>query len=180
MRIADSYDLHEIIRELEMALQVDGIDFELPSIDSVMQEVKRRLNRQYQIDLDSMKLDDVALELGTSKASAMLLLDNITKLHSKLSGYGQILRWRKKSELSLSSINYLGYTEDSLKTALIAMQRSATQPRAAQAVQALKEKLPSIPLCWEKRIILLMVIAQDIGCAELSACIAEILYLGLL
>ena len=180
MGISDNYDLKEIIKELETAIQIDGVDFELPSVEQLLYEVKRRISRQYQIDLNAVKLNDVALELDASRNSAIVLLDNLTRLHGKLAGYGQILRWKKHTEISLAAINYLGYTEDSLKTALIVLQRSSTQPRAVEALKAIKEKLPAIPMCTEKRLFVLLVVTMDIGCAELAACIAEILYMGML
>lgn len=180
MRIADNYNLEALVLELEVALQIDGVDFEVPRIETVVQEVRKRIARQYQIDLQKLSLDDVNIEKALWSQSALLLMDNLTMLHGKVTGYNQITRWKRKSDLALSSINYLGYTKASLKAVLAALQMYKTQPTADAAMQSIKEKIVTVPLCLEKRIFMVLIVTWELGCTELTAALAEILYMGLL
>ena len=89
-------------------------------------------------------------------------------------------RFLTSSQVSLSDVNYLGYTEDSLKTLLVALQRKVTLPLATDAINSIKDKLGSISNCREKRLCLLIIIADAIGFPEVVAAIAEILYIGMI
>ncbi len=180
MKIADCYDLHALIRELEVAFQVDGSDFEERDIDVLVKNVKTRVSRQYQIDVLSYKVDADELTMSESRKAVVLFIDNIARIHSKLCGYAQLVRYKAANEISLSDINYLGFEETSLKTTLVAMQREHYLPQVEENIAAIKTKLGVINNCWEKRLFVLAVVAYELGCSEVTACIAEILYQGMI
>lgn len=180
MNITECYDLHSLIRELEAALQIDGVDFEEKDIDVIIKNVRTRISRQYQINLSEYKIDSAEFDLSESRESVILFIENIARIHAKFCGYAQIERYTTNSSISLSSINWLGFTEDTLKVTLKALQRKVLIPKAIDNIQAIKGKLGTINNCWEKRLFVLMVIASDLGFDELMACIAEILFQGTL
>ncbi|MCI9050729.1 MAG: hypothetical protein HFI05_02205 [Lachnospiraceae bacterium] len=180
MDITGCYSIDAIIRELEIAFQIDGSDFEERDMNIVIQNVKTRIGRQYQIDLTSTKINAIELELGVYRNAIALFIDNIARLHAKICGLCQVERFLTSSQVSLSDVNYLGYTEDSLKTLLVALQRKVTLPLATDAINSIKDKLGSISNCREKRLCLLIIIADAIGFPEVVAAIAEILYIGMI
>lgn len=180
MDITNCYNIEAIIRELEVAFQIDGSDFEEHDMNVIIKNVKARIGRQYQIDLTDTKINSVELELGVYRNAAVLFIDNVARLHAKLCGLCQIERFLTTSQVSLSDVNYLGYTEESLKTLLIALQRKITLPLATDAINSIKDKLGYISNCREKRLCMLIIIADAIGFSEIVAAIAEILYIGMI
>lgn len=180
MKVKDCYNLHDIIRELEVVFQIDGRDFEEKDVDVLLANVKTRISRQYQIDAVSYRIDSDELTMGESRKAVILFVDNVARIHAKLCGYGQILRYNQLNEISLSSINFLGFEESSLKTTLVAMQREYYLPKISENIAAIKTKLGAINNCWEKRLFILAIVACELGFSEVTACIGEILFMGML
>ena len=178
MNITECYNIDGIIRELEAAFQIDGSDFEERDIDIVIKNVKTRICRQYQIDLSEHKVDSAEFEVGVYRNAVSIFIDNIARIHAKICGYCQIARYLTSMQVSLSDVNYLGYTEESLKTMLQALQRKATLPMAEDAINSVKLKLSTINNCREKRLFMLAIVSHAIGFNEVTAAVAEILYLG--
>lgn len=180
MNITECYNLHEIVRELELALQIEDGDLRETDIDRLIINVKKKIDRQYQVDVTNYKVDSPELELSNMQESIALFIENIARIHSKLCGYCQIRRYLASSEVSLEDINYIGLTRESLKANLQALQRLYYQPRLTDFIAVLKKKLPSISNSWEKRLLVLVVVCEDLGFNEVAACIGEILYQSLI
>ena len=178
MNITGCYNLHTIICELETILQIDGADLEERNMDVVIRNVKTRISRQYQIELADYKIDSDELAVGPYRNALSIFIDNVARVHGKLSGYGQIARYLTNIQISLSSINYLGFVQTELKALLIALQRKRTAVDTTDAVKAIKDRLGSINICWEKRLFILLIVSEALGFNELTAAIAEILYLS--
>lgn len=172
--------LDGIITELEAALQIDGKDYEEASFDTIIGNVKQRINRMYQIDLSLGKVNDISFESGIYKAAVSLFIDNVASIHARLCAFGQIERFKTTSYVSLSAINYMSYKKESLLKVLKLLQREKLQigESAAESVDLIKNRLVMIRICREKRLFMIMVVAYELGFNELVATIAEILYLG--
>lgn len=180
MVISDCYDLQNIIVELEIALQIDAIDYDEKNLDNLIKNVKTRISRQYQLNLTEHKIGSADLDLGVYKSAATIFVDNLASIHSKICGLCQLIRYEMRVPISLAEINYMGFTKDTLKVSLIALQKKKTQPKAGEVLNAIKDKLPTVSLCWEKRLFVLAIVAYELGLNELTATIAEVLYLGLI
>lgn len=176
MNIAECYNLHDIVRELELALQIEDGDLRETDIDKLLANIKKKIDRQYQVDVTHYKVDSMELALSNMQESVALFIENIARLHSKLCGYCQLRRYLASSEVSLEDINYIGLTRESLLANLKALQRLYYQPRLTDFIAVLKRKLPSISNSWEKRLLVLIVVCIELGFNEVSASIAEILY----
>lgn len=174
--IVSCYDIDSIIRELEIALQIDGRDYEEEDISSALDSIKERLMRKTQIDLKKFKLTATEVKDGVYRPQAVMFVSSMALVHSKLAGLTHIQRYLTSTPLSLPSINYMGYTESSMKALLLALQRKATMPRAEDAINAIKEQLPIIESCREKRLFMVIVVAYEIGLPEIVSIVAEMLY----
>lgn len=172
--------LDGIITELEAALQIDGKDYEEPSFDNILKNVKGRINRTYQIDLSLGKVNDISFESGIYKAAVSLFIDNVASIHARVCAFCQIERYKTTSYVSLSSINYMSYKKESLLKVLKLLQKEKLQlgESASESVDLIKNRLVMIRICREKRLFMIMAIAYELGFNELVASIAEILYLG--
>lgn len=123
MNVTECYSLHDIVRELELALQIEDGDLRESDIDRLLANIKKKIDRQYQVDVTNYKVDSAELELSNMQESAALFIENVAGIHSKLCGYCQIRRYLASSEVSLEDINYMGLTRQSLKANLQALQR---------------------------------------------------------
>lgn len=180
MTIKDCYDLQTILRELESILAISASDYEERDVDVVLNRVRERLERQYQLAFVDGKLDDTVVDLNAVNSQAAIFIDNAARVHSKVSGYCQIARYKKELNITLGNINYLGFTQDSLKVNLYALGLESTQSAVVDTIQSLKKKMGSISVCAEKRLLLTTIIAYEIGLGELASACAEVLVLACL
>lgn len=178
MNITDCYDLPSLIREMEAALQIEDADFEEQDMDIIISNVKKRISRQYQINLSDYKINADELAFSDFRKSLSLFVDNIARIHAKFAGYAQIERYHTKYQTDLNKINYLGFDEKSLRTALLAIHTKIMQPRVTDVIKAIKGKLGTINTCIEKRLFMLIVITHELGFNEVAACISEIFVQG--
>lgn len=185
MVISDCYRLHDIIRELETALCIDGSYYDERDYDKMLSLIKTGIDREYHLDLSSYKIGDAELSSTVYNTAQVLFVDNIALIHSKICGACQIARYKTHVPLSLVDLNYLGFTRETLKPTLLALQREKILAndknyRAKEAIEAIKAKLVTLNLTWEKRILVLMLVSYDLGMYEITAAIDELLYLSLL
>lgn len=178
MIISDFYDINKIILDIEVALQIDGKDYGEKDVDVILDNIRNRIIRQYQLDLFGKKVNDDALYVGNSRSAAVLFIENIAVLHSRLCGYLQIVRFNKQVTINPLNINYMGFTPRSFMSFLIGASAANTMPNIDISVKAIKNKFSTINSCTEKKLILIMIVAYEFGLYELVASVAEILYLG--
>lgn len=170
--------LDNLLTELEVALKLSGKDYTESSYEAIVKNVKQRINREYQIDLNLGKINDISFETGIYKAAVALFIDNMASIHGKLCAYCHVCRFTMHNDISLSSINYMSYTEDSMEYTLRMLQRDKTKVKAEESIELMKNKIMTIKASNEKRLFMLLILTYDFGLYEISACIAEILFLG--
>ena len=178
MKIEELYDIHTIVRDTEIALQIDGKDYAEKSIDVIMEGIYTRMIRQYQLDFHNMLATDQALEIGKSQSAAVLFLENLAVLHAKLCGYLQIVRYTKLALIRPSNFNYMGLKRESFISVMMACTNSNSVTSMQDAINAFGRKFGSINTCLEKKLILIMIVSYKLGLYELVAAIAEIFYVG--
>lgn len=178
MTISDMYDINRIVLDIEVALQIDGKDYAEKDVDVILNNIHNRIIRQYQLDLRGKKVSDDSLYIGKSSRAISLFIENIAVLHSRLCGYLQIVRYTKYVTIKPVNINYMGFTQKSFLSFFISAMGATTIPNIEVAVRAIKGKFGSINNCIEKKLILIIIVAFELGLYELVAAIAEILYLG--
>lgn len=180
MTITEQYDINKILVDIEVALCIDGKDYAEKDVDTIFESIYNRIIRQYQLDLRNRKITDADLYVGKARPQAVLFVENISALHGRLCGYLQIARYHKQVTIKPSNINYMGFSDTSFKSFLIAAQAAYTQSSIDSAVRAIKGKFGTINSCTEKKLILIMLVSHALGFGELVASIAEIMYLGMM
>lgn len=178
MTICDTYNIDSILTELEVALQIDGQDYAEKDFKKIISSVKRRIARQYQVDLTNTKIDDPTLFVDKYRNTSTLFVDSVARIHGLLCGYLQIVRYTTSVLVRPVNVNYLGFSDDSLLGFLALCLRRDTIPSVVEGIESVKLKLASVNNCREKRLFLILVIAYELGFYEVMAAVAEILYLG--
>ena len=176
MNIKDKYRIDDVLHNLEMVLLIDGPDYEERNIDIVISEVKKRINRQYHIDLTNCKITDTQFDISNYQNEVAAYIDNAMAVHAKLCGLVAIDRYLQTSKLDLGTVNYLCSTEESFKTVLELLQVEEDSPRADASIESIKLKLGTIDNCREKRFLMVLVVAHAIGFNEIVAAVAELLW----
>ena len=180
MQISDMYDITRIVRDIETALCIDGVDYGEKDIDTIVENVTNRIIVQHQIDLHGRTLTDDVLYVGRARSSTVLFVENLAFMHARLCGYSAaIVRYNRRVTIRPVNINYMGFTTETLKSFFMAAQMEATMPSINTAISAIGRKFGSVNSCIEKQIILIMIVAYRIGAYELVAGLAEIMYMGM-
>lgn len=185
MTICENYNLSDIVLKLETVLQIDGRDYGEKDVSVIMDNIYKRIMRQYQIDLSDKKLTDEELFIGTSRESAILLLDNITQLHAKLAGYTQLIRYKNSQaskntsiEVRGRNISYFGASQKGFVAFIRASMFEDLINSTDQAFDYMISKFGTISKCMEKRLLLIMIVARKLGLHELVSCVCEIFLIG--
>lgn len=185
MTISDNYNLSDIVLRLEATLQIDGSDYGERDVDVIMDNIYKRIQRQYQIDLTNKQLVDDSLYIGPSRESAVLLVDNISQLHAKLAGYTQLIRYKSPAnhkstvvEVRGRNINYFGASQKGFRDFIHAVMLEGQINSTEQAFAFVEAQFGTISKCMEKRLLLIMIVARRLGLFEIVSCIAEIFMIG--
>lgn len=178
MTISDNYNIDSIITELEVALQIDGSDYAEKDVTRIISNIKKRIARQYQVDLTNTKIDDPTLFVDKYRNASTLFVESVTRIHGMLCGYLQIVRYTTSVLIRPSNVNYLGFNDDSLLNFLALCMRRDTIPSVVESIESVKLKLASVNSCREKRLFIILVVSFELGFYEVMAAVAEILYLG--
>jgi hypothetical protein len=176
--ISATYSVDALLRELEGVLKIDGQDYDEVNFNNIMQNIRTRIVREYQIDMEEGRITESTLERESNRELVEAFVSNVARAHGKFCGYVQICRYEVKVPTDLERVNWYGFTKDSIQT----MLRKATSKRGLPACEGgfsgIKERMGSIVNCLEKRVTMVMLVAYELGFDELSSAIAEMLYCG--
>ncbi len=175
MNISTMYDLKKIIRELEVQLHIDGQDYAEKNVDVIIKNIKIRLLREYQLDFSQSKITDME---GINSAASALFTDAIFVSHSRLAGYLANCMYLNSISVTPVHINYAGLTRESFISFLTYASKEKYNSTIEEYISTLKLKFGSINICDEKKLILIIIVARELGFDEIASVIAQILYLG--
>jgi hypothetical protein len=171
-----THDFFGVISEMEVALCIDGEDYSTRDIDMSMSKIKQRLQRQYSIDLSGTMTETYA---GTIIGDEVKnFLDNMQFMYNRVCGCSHYFRYVGQVPINLSKINYLGITKESMLSVLKLLQCEGRQDSLSSAMDQIKSKIGTIPMSNEKKLYMILYVSYKMELFELSAAVAEILYLG--
>jgi hypothetical protein len=185
MNISEVYDLSEILRNLEATLQISGTDYGERDVDVIIENVYKRIYSQYHLDLKQAPLNDESWMLGNKRSDVKTLIDNLSLLHAKLSGYCECIRYKRDTTgvsqeilVRARNINYCGASAGGFFNFLKAVTLESQINTVGPAFQYIKNKLQTINMCYEKRMLLIMIVSRELGVSEIASACAEIFCIG--
>jgi hypothetical protein len=171
------HDFYGVINEIEVALCIDGEDYASRDIDIATSRIIKRLQRNYSIDFNINNMNNVYF--GSSLGDeTKIFLDNIKFLYDRISGCSHYFRYIGQIPINLSKINYLGITKESMLGVLKLLQCEGKHNSMSNAMEQIKSKIGTISMSTEKKLYMILYISYILELYELTAVIAEILYLG--
>lgn len=175
--IKDNYSLERILEETETILSIEAIDVNSKSFDTLLEKVRVNINRQYNIDLrEGKQLSEQLDNLGVCKTTASVFMENLTMMHSKICGLTNILRFTRQTEVALNHISYCGVAVNSMLEALQYLQADRSYRKAEITIKYLEKQITEVMTCNEKRLLVILLIAFELGIEEIVMAIAEYLY----
>lgn len=171
-----THDFYGVVSELEVALCIDGEDYATRDIDMSISKIRQRIQRQYSIDLSGTMSDTYS---GTIIGDEVKnFLDNMKFMYDRVCGCSHYFRYLGQVPVNISKINYLGITKESMLSVLKLLQCEGRHESLSSAMEQIKSKIGTIPMSIEKKLYMILYISYKLELYELSAAVAEILYLG--
>lgn len=165
-----------IVQELEVSLCIDGKHYERRDIDEVISDIKHRIQLSYSIDLTGTHEENYA---GTLIGDEVVnFLDTMKFNYDNVCGLSHYFRYIGEIPINLAKINYLGITKDSMLAVLKMLQMEGRHCNLKSAIEDIEVRIGTIEMCIEKKLFMLLCVSYEIGLFELTAVLAEILYLG--
>lgn len=171
-----AHDFFGVVSEMEVALCIDGEDYASRDVDMSINRIKQRIQRQYSIDLSGKLSDMYAGNLIGDEVRNFL--DNMQFMYNRICGSSHYFRYVGQVPVNISKINYLGITKDSMLSVLKLLQCEGRHESLSSAMEQIKSKIGTIPMSVEKKLYMILYVSYIMELFELSAVVAEILYLG--
>jgi len=177
MKIGDLYDIEEIVKQVNVFLHIDGKDQTEPDFDVVIRRVRMRFNQHYGLGLTpGQKLTDDDLEMGTSANNIQFIIQTAQDFVDKFSGYNMYVRYSGYVKVRPGNISCMGFDENDFLKLMKSLTRVQTYPESWG--ELIKTKLPAVSNKLEKKLIIIMLVCDNLGLNEIVASIAEIMYYG--
>lgn len=170
------HDFFGVVSEMEVALCIDGEDYATRDVDMAIQNIKKRIQKQYSVDLSGSLADMYAGSIIGDEVKNFL--DNMQFMYNRICGCSHYFRYIGQVPINLSKINYLGITKESMFGVLKLLQCEGRHESLNSAMNQIKSKIGTIPMSIEKKLYMILYISYLMELYELSAVVAEILYLG--
>lgn len=172
-------------RELSLSTVLSGLEGVLKieyvgdaKVDDVINAAIGRLEDTYGLTFDR-DVYSIQSESQLSADSINHLLREIQSCLEQLSFYINLKLYHKNYTLTLSDINYLGYSKKQLLTSLKYLQdANAYKKRHDSIIKPLSNALNNIGLCTNKRLFYVLLMLDRLGITEGVSIVAQLLYLG--
>lgn len=171
-----THDFYGALNELQVALCIDGKDYAERDPSRLLSNVKERLQKQYALDT-TVSIDELysASIMGDEVSN---FLESTKYMYDKLCGLSHFFRFTGKIPINLSDVNYLGTTKNQMLSLLKLLQTEGRQEFLSSTIENIKSRMLSIPQSVEKQMFMCLVISYNLKLFELTAVLAEILYMG--
>ena len=107
-----------------------------------------------------------------------MFLQELAECLKQLTALTSISMFTKKPPINLADVNYLGFTSETLTTALKYLQDRVCYEKRSTIVPALVGALNNVEMSQIKRLFIVMLVMEKLGIYEGVAACAQLLYIG--
>lgn len=172
--ISDFFSLKDILLLFENTLR---IEYEESDCLKIIKSAKQKLENAYQVKLDKPVYDVQAQNELVSDALNMFLAE-LAEGVKNLSAFTNMVMFSKIPSISLADVNYLGFTRETLTTALKYLQDKALYEKRQSIIPPLRNAVSNIEMSQIKRLFVIMLVMEELGIKEGVAVVAQHLYIG--
>lgn len=170
--IRDTIVLPDILTALENQLRIEHTE---QDIGQLRLQTRQRIEASFGIQI-STRITEVSNGLVNDSITSFLA--QLTESLKSLSLLMAISLYDKKYSETLADVNYLGFSKQSLLTSLKYLQDEKMYARRQDFFPDLVRSIGKIDYSRIKRLLIIMVILEDLGVEEGVAIIAMYLYSG--
>jgi hypothetical protein len=168
------FSLQDILLSFENVLR---IEYEEKDASKVIESAKRKLENAYQVKLDR-PIYEVQAQNAFVSESLDSFLEQVIECMKSLTAYTCIVMFTRLNQISLADVNYLGYDEAVLRTALKYLQEKKLYKQRGTIIPALRNAVSNVEMSPVKRLLVIMLVLEEIDLPEIVAAIAQYLYIG--
>lgn len=170
--IRNTIALSDVLTALENQLRIEHTQSD---IGEVRLQTRQRIEASFGIQINSRITE---MQNGLTNDSISSFLAQITESLKTLSLLLSVSLFDKKYAETLADVNYLGFSKQSLMTSLKYLQDEKMYARRQDFFPDLVRSIGKIDMSRIKRLLIVMVVLEDLGIDEGVAIIAMYLYSG--
>ena len=173
----DNISLSDILSGIEGVLKIEYVNE--CTVEDTIKAAVNRLEDTYQLNLRDKDLATVQSESQLMADYVSELLKEIHSCLEQMSFYISLKLYHKNHALTLSDINYLGYSKSQLLTALKYLEfEDEYKGKREDLIKPITRALNNINMCTNKRIFVIMLMLERLGLYEGVSIYARLLYMG--
>ena len=172
--LTDMFTLQQALLACENTLRIEYTE---KDTNRILTASKHALENAYQCKLDEpVYVVQAKNELVSENLNVLIV--EIAACVQQLAALNSITAFEKRAPINLSDVNFLGFTRESLSTALKYLQDRILYEKRDQIIPALKAALNNVEMSQIKRLFIIMLALEQLGIPEGVAVCAQLLYFG--
>lgn len=172
--LTDLFTLQQCLLSFENALRIEYTEAE---VGKVIRAAKQNLENAYQCSLNK-PIYTVQANNELVSENLNVLITEVAECLKQLTALTSIALYSKKPPINLADVNHLGFTAETLTTALKYLQDKVFYEKRGTIIPAITSALNNVEISQIKRLFIIMLVMEDLGLAEGVAACAQLLYLG--
>lgn len=175
MSIRSRVSLKEVLLGFENVLRIEYKD---KDVENIIKRSKQAIENSYQIQLGSDIFD---MESDRSRVIGEALdtfLAQLTECIKSMSLIVSLTLFDKRKDMTLKDVNYLGFNDLQLKTALRYLQDDVLYEKRDSFLSTLTRQTSNLAMNDIKRILTIILVLEKLGVKEGVAVLVQYLYLG--
>ena len=153
------------------------IEYTETDVSRIIKVSKQKLENAYQCRLDQ-PVYTVQAQNELVSENLNVFLQELAECLKQLTALTSISMFTKKPPINLADVNYLGFTSETLTTALKYLQDRVCYEKRSTIVPALVGALNNVEMSQIKRLFIVMLVMEKLGIYEGVAACAQLLYIG--
>lgn len=172
--ISDMCQLQQTLLSLESTLRIEYNDKDVPR---TVRRAVSQLENAYQCKLDKpVYVVQAQNELVSENLNVFLL--EVAEALKQLALLNSVVLFTKKPPILLADVNYMGFTADTLTTALKYLQDIIYYEKRENIIRAMESALNHMEMTQIKRLCIILLVMERLGIFEGVSLCAQLLYLG--
>jgi hypothetical protein len=174
--ISTMFSLQDILLSFENILRIEYVE---KDADKIIGNAKKKLENAYQVKLDK-PVYEVQVQNAFVSESLDVFLDQIVECMKSIAAYTCVVMFTRINPIALADVNYLGNDPKLLRAQLKCLQDKKLYEQRSTIVPALRNAVSNVDMSPVKRLLVIMLMLEELGLPEAVAVIAQYLYLGTL
>lgn len=172
--LADMFTLQQVLLSFENTLRIEYTESD---VSRILKTAKQKLENAYQCRLEqSVYTIQAQNELVSENLN--VFLQELAECLKQLTALTSVAMFTKKPPINLGDVNYLGFTSETLTTALKYLQDRVCYEKRSTIIPAITSALNNVEMSQIKRLFIIMLALESLGLQEGVAACAQLLYIG--